>query len=144
MSTGRYLLGAAELAVIFAALGLGAYHLRALLAPAWTGALARLAEGVIGISMLILVAELLGVLGLFAELGAPARPRHRLPEDRLPLAADQPDVGGALPPRRLVRRASLCDRRRHDAGCRGRPGLGDAGGLPGGAGAERHHGPVLP
>jgi hypothetical protein len=68
MSTGRYLLGAAELTVIFAALGLGAYHLRALLAPAWTGALARLAEVVIGISMLILVAELLGVLGLFKEV----------------------------------------------------------------------------
>ena len=68
MSTGRYLLGAAELAVIAAALGLGAYHLRALLAPAWTGALARLAEVVIGISMLILVSELLGVLGLFKEV----------------------------------------------------------------------------
>jgi hypothetical protein len=67
MSTGRYLLGAAELAVIFTALGLGAYHLRALLAPAWTGALARLAEVVIGFSMLILVAELLGALGLFKE-----------------------------------------------------------------------------
>src|SRR3954452_4915270 len=68
MSTGRYLLGAAELAVIATALGLGAYHLRALLAPAWTGALARLAEIVIGLSMLILVAELLGVLGLFKEV----------------------------------------------------------------------------
>ena len=68
MSTGRYLLGAAELAVIATALGVGAYHLRALLAPAWTGALARLAEIVIGISMLILVAELLGVLGLFKEV----------------------------------------------------------------------------
>jgi len=68
MSTGRYLLGAAELAVIAAALGVGAYHLRALLAPAWTGALARLAEIVIGISMLILVSELLGVLGLFEEV----------------------------------------------------------------------------
>src|SRR5215208_5151703 len=68
MSTGRYLLGAAELAVMAAALGLGAYHLRALLAPAWTGALARLAEVVIGVAMLILVAELLGVLGLFDEV----------------------------------------------------------------------------
>ncbi len=68
MSTGRYLLGAAELAVIATALGLGAYHLRALLAPAWTGALARLAEVVIGVSMLILVSELLGVLGLFKEV----------------------------------------------------------------------------
>jgi hypothetical protein len=68
MSTSQYLLGAAELAVIATALGLGAYHLRALLVPAWTGALARLAEVVIGLSMLILVSELIGVLGLFKEL----------------------------------------------------------------------------
>jgi hypothetical protein len=68
MSTGRYLLGATELAVIAAALGIGAYHLRALFVPAWTGALARLAEVVIGISMLILVSELLGVLTLFKEV----------------------------------------------------------------------------
>src|SRR3954469_22133953 len=68
MSTSQYLLGAAELAVIAAALGLGAYHLRALLAPAWTGALARLGEVVIGLSMLILVSELVGVLGLFKAL----------------------------------------------------------------------------
>jgi hypothetical protein len=68
MSTSRYLLGAAELTVIAAALGLGAYHLRALLAPAWTGELARLAEVVIGISMLVLVSELFGVLGLFEEV----------------------------------------------------------------------------
>jgi hypothetical protein len=68
MSTSRYLLGAAELAVIATALGLGAYHLRALLAPAWMGALARLAEVVIGISMLILVSEVLGVLSLFKEV----------------------------------------------------------------------------
>src|SRR3954451_24013801 len=68
MSTGRYLLGATELAVTAASLGIGAYHLRALLVPAWTGALARLAEIVIGISMLILVSEVLGTLGLFKEL----------------------------------------------------------------------------
>ena len=68
MSTSQYLLGAAELAVIAAALGLGAYHLRALLVPAWMGALARLAEVVIGLSMLILVSELIGALGLFEEI----------------------------------------------------------------------------
>src|SRR6476659_996534 len=68
MSTSQYLLGAAELAVIAAALGLGAYHLRALLVPAWMGALARLAEVVIGLTMLILVSELIGALGLFKEL----------------------------------------------------------------------------
>ena len=68
MSTSQYLLGAAELAVIAAALGLGAYHLRALLVPAWHGALARLAEIVIGISMLVLVSEIVGVLGLFKQV----------------------------------------------------------------------------
>jgi hypothetical protein len=68
MSTSQYLLGAAELAVIAAALGLGAYHLRALLAPAWTGALGRLAEVVIGVSMLVLVSEVAGVLGLFKQV----------------------------------------------------------------------------
>jgi hypothetical protein len=68
MSTSRYLLGAAELSVIAAALGLAAYHVRALLTPAWTGSLARLAEIVIGISMLILVSQVFGVLGLFKEV----------------------------------------------------------------------------
>ncbi len=238
MSTSQYLLGAAELAVIAAALGLGAYHLRALLAPAWMGALARLAEVVIGISMLILVSELLGPLGLFEEvplrdrlrrgraghdrpgpspaglpeprrgaggplepgdgrdrdrrrgagrgplgpadragarsghvlpghhlvphvllgpvrpdrghrsaplhrpaqagglvlspeLRAAARRRDRRPRHRLPLAADQPDVGRALPARRLVRRAAVRDRRRHRARRGGCARLGDAGRLPG-------------
>jgi hypothetical protein len=68
MSTSQYLLGAAELAVIAAALGLGAYHLRALLVPAWNGALARLAEVVIALSMLILISQLIGALGLFKQL----------------------------------------------------------------------------
>ncbi len=68
MSTSQYLLGVAELAVIAAALGIGAYHVRALLAPAWMGALGRLAEIVLGISALILIAEVLGVIGLFEEL----------------------------------------------------------------------------
>ena len=68
MSTSEYLLGAAELAVIAAALGVGAYHVRALLAPAWVGALGRLAEIVLGISALILVSELLGLVGLFEDV----------------------------------------------------------------------------
>jgi hypothetical protein len=68
VSTSQYLLGAAELAVMAAALGLGAYHLRALLVPGWTGALARLSELVIGLSGLIVVAELLAVVGLFKEV----------------------------------------------------------------------------
>ena len=104
MSTSRYLLGAAELAVIAAALGLGAYHLRALLAPAWTGALARLAEVVIGISMLILVSEVFGVLGLFKEaplllgcvaagLGATFLARRR----GLPQQPEQPEARSSWP-----------------------------------------------
>ena len=68
MSTSQYLLGAAELAVIAASLGVGAYHGRALLAPAWTGALGRLAEIVLGLSALILISEILGLFGLFEEL----------------------------------------------------------------------------
>jgi hypothetical protein len=68
MSLSQYLLGAAELAVIVAALGLGAYYVRALLVPAWTGALARLAEFVLGISALIVISELLGLLKLLEEV----------------------------------------------------------------------------
>ena len=68
MSLSQYLLGAAELAVIAAALGLGAYYVRALLVPAWTGALARLAEFVLGISALVVISELLGLLKLLEEV----------------------------------------------------------------------------
>ncbi len=68
MSTSQYLFGAAELAVIVAALGIGAFHVRALLVPAWTGALARLAEFILGLSALVVIAELLGVLKLLEEV----------------------------------------------------------------------------
>ena len=68
MSLSQYLLGAAELAVIVAALGLGAYYVRALLVPAWTGSLARLAEFVLGISALVVISELLGLLKLLEEI----------------------------------------------------------------------------
>ncbi|MDP9188551.1 MAG: hypothetical protein M3O25_04810, partial [Actinomycetota bacterium] len=67
MSTSQYLLGAAELAVIAAALGMGAFYVRALLVPAWTGALGRLAEFVLGLSALIVIAELIGLVGLLEE-----------------------------------------------------------------------------
>ena len=68
MTTSQYLLGVAELALIAAALGIGAFYVRALLVPAWTGALARLAEFVLAISALIVISELLGVLKLLHEL----------------------------------------------------------------------------
>src|SRR5262249_33588402 len=99
MSTGRYLLGVTELAVIAAALGLGAYHLRALLVPSWTGALARLAEIVIGLSTLIVVSELIGVLGLFKDLplvlvsvAAGLLAAYLVGRRGLPEAPDRPEV----------------------------------------------------
>src|SRR5918996_5622854 len=68
MSTSQYLLGVAELAVIVAALGVGAFYVRALLVPAWSGSLARLAEVILGVSALLVISELLGLVGLFKEL----------------------------------------------------------------------------
>jgi len=68
VTTGQYLLGVAELGAIVAALGLGAFYIRALIVPAWTGALARLAEFVLGLSALVVIAEFIGLLGLLKEL----------------------------------------------------------------------------
>src|SRR6187549_277106 len=65
MSFSQYLLGAAELALIAAALCLGAYYVRALLAPSWTGAPARLGEAILALSGLVVAAEIVGVIGLF-------------------------------------------------------------------------------
>ncbi len=68
MSTSQYLLGVGELVAIAATLGLGAYYVRALIVPGWSGALARLAEITLGLSALIVVSELLGLLSLFEEV----------------------------------------------------------------------------
>jgi hypothetical protein len=68
VSTSQYLLGVGELVAIAATLGLGAYYVRALIVPGWSGALARLAEITLGISSLIVISELLGLLGLFEEV----------------------------------------------------------------------------
>jgi hypothetical protein len=68
VSTSQYLLGVAELVAIAATLGLGAYYVRALIVPGWTGALGRLAEVTLGLSALIVVSELLGLLNLFEEV----------------------------------------------------------------------------
>ena len=67
MSTSQYLLGAAELAVIAASLGVGAYHGERC-SPRLGPALGRLAEIVLGLSALILISEILGLFGLFEEL----------------------------------------------------------------------------
>lgn len=65
MGFGSYLAGAVEMLVIVAALGYGAVRLRARLLDGWSGARARLAEVVLGLSLLVVSLELIGVVGLY-------------------------------------------------------------------------------
>ena len=65
MSFGDYLQGSIELLIVAAALGYGAVGLRGRLLPGWFGASARLAEVVLGLSLLVVTAELVGVVGLY-------------------------------------------------------------------------------
>src|SRR5213592_1636167 len=46
-----------------------AWRIRRVLAPGWSGAPARLAEAVLGISLAIVLAELLGLFGLLSGFG---------------------------------------------------------------------------
>jgi hypothetical protein len=64
LSPGSYLLGAAQVAVVLAALGFSAYRLRRWLLPAWEDAPARLVEAVVGVALLIWISEILGMFGL--------------------------------------------------------------------------------
>jgi hypothetical protein len=65
LAAGAYLLGAAELAALIGALAFGAYRVRRLLLPAWSGAPARLVEIVLGATGLVWVSEVLGTFGGF-------------------------------------------------------------------------------
>ena len=65
MSFGDYLQGSIELIVVAAAMAYGAVALRGRLLPGWSGASARLAEVVLGLSLLVVIAELVGVVGLY-------------------------------------------------------------------------------
>src|SRR5215470_6132063 len=65
MSFGDYLLGSIELMVVAAALAYAAVGLRGRLLPGWSGAAARLGEAVLGLSLLVVIAELVGVVGLY-------------------------------------------------------------------------------
>jgi hypothetical protein len=67
LAAGAYLLGAAELAALIGALAFGAYRVRRLLLPAWSGAPARLVEIVLGATVLVWVSEVLGTFGGFEE-----------------------------------------------------------------------------
>ncbi len=65
LDAGAYLLGSAELALILFGFAFAAWHARAALLPGWSGAPARVAEAVIAIAALIVVAELLGTFAAF-------------------------------------------------------------------------------
>lgn len=65
MSFGAYLAGAVEMLAVLAALGYGAVRLRERLLDGWAGARARLAEVVLGLSLLVVSLELIGVVGLY-------------------------------------------------------------------------------
>src|SRR5436190_745263 len=67
LGASSFIASCIELAVVLAALGFGAFSVRALLLPAWRGAPARLAELVLAAAALVLVSELLGVVGLYKE-----------------------------------------------------------------------------
>jgi hypothetical protein len=65
LTFGDYLAGSLELIAIAAAIAFAAVRLRGRLLPSWSGASARLAEVVLGISLLVIVLELVGVVGLY-------------------------------------------------------------------------------
>src|SRR4051794_3828083 len=67
LAVGHYVIGVVELAAVVAALAFGAYRVRALLLPGWSGAPARLAEIVLGVAALVWVSEALGTFGSFKE-----------------------------------------------------------------------------
>jgi hypothetical protein len=64
VSAGSYVLSVALLAVLGLSLGFSAVRLRRRFLPAWEGAPAHLVEAVVGVALLIWIAELLGVVGL--------------------------------------------------------------------------------
>ncbi len=66
MTVGRYALGVAALLIVIASAALTARRLRAHYLPDWSGAPARLAESIIGVASVVVVAEILGALGWLA------------------------------------------------------------------------------
>jgi hypothetical protein len=65
MSFGHYLAGSIELIAVAGAIGFAAVGMRGRFLPGWSGASARLAEVVLGLSLLVVVLELVGVVGLY-------------------------------------------------------------------------------
>jgi hypothetical protein len=96
VSFGDYLQGSIELIVVAAALGFAAVALRGRLLPGWSGASARLAEVVLGLSLLVVISELVGVVGLYRPgwvliatviVGLAIGYGFRRPDARVPLPA---------------------------------------------------------
>jgi hypothetical protein len=67
LTAGDYLVGVVELVAVLGALAFGAYRVRGLLLPGWSGAPARLAEIVLGVAGLVWISEALGTFGGFTE-----------------------------------------------------------------------------
>ena len=65
MSSSDFLLGVGLLAALVASTAVTAVEFRRLVLPGWRGSPARLAEAVLGTAAAILLAELVGLLGLF-------------------------------------------------------------------------------
>lgn len=68
LGPGRYLLGAAELALLVGFAGLGASRLRSRLLPHFEGAPAHLATSILSLAILVWAAEILGTVSLFKPI----------------------------------------------------------------------------
>ena len=68
MSFGAYLLGVLGLIAVGVALALAAVRLRARALPGWEGAPARLVEAVLGVSLLTVLLQLLGAVGILGPI----------------------------------------------------------------------------
>ena len=64
---GEYVAGAAELVLVAGAAAFAAIRVRRRLLPGWEGAPARLAEAILGLALVVLVAEALGAIQLLRE-----------------------------------------------------------------------------
>ncbi|MEY2448988.1 MAG: hypothetical protein QOH79_2464, partial [Acidimicrobiaceae bacterium] len=81
LGAAGYLVGAVALGAVLAVVGCGSWRVREALLPGWQGAIARLAELVIGLFVVLTTAQVLGAIGAF---------------DRVPVLAAELAVGAAL------------------------------------------------
>src|SRR5438309_6647434 len=70
MELGRYIVGLALSSVCFGSVAVGARALRRWLLPAWSGAPAWTAEAIVGLGMVVVALEVVGVIGAFDQLSA--------------------------------------------------------------------------